>query len=109
MGERTALLQEHLGKVAQAQLVAYAPEDDHKDDIRRKLKVIEERAGAFVELAPACGTTKDTIAEVGPLPSFSRGSDGSVWADHLVLPGKLDSESPRIPDKLMCISAETTF
>ena len=47
MRESEAALQEHLSQVAQAQLIAHAPEDDQQDDVvgySRTLKGVSERS-----------------------------------------------------------------
>ena len=49
MGEFKAALQEHLGEIAQAQLVAQTPEHDEQDDIGRVLQEVKGSAGAFVK------------------------------------------------------------
>src|SRR5437764_1211850 len=55
---------EHLGQVAQAQLVAQAPEHHERDDVGRILRPIQHRAGAFVELlaaGPATGSAGSPV------------------------------------------------
>ncbi len=54
MGEFEATLDEHLGHIAQAQLIAQSLEDDQQDDVSRNLQMIEGSTGAPVE-APFAG------------------------------------------------------
>jgi hypothetical protein len=53
VGELEAAFEEHLGEVAQAQLVTQAPTDDEEDDVGGELEEVEDGAGPFVEGALA--------------------------------------------------------
>ena len=48
MGEHKAALQEHLGQITQAQLVAQPPEDNEQDDIGGVFQKVEGGARAFI-------------------------------------------------------------
>ncbi len=91
MGEHKAALQEHVGEIAQTELVAEAPEDDQQHDAGRKLKIVVGRARALVELALAGATANGSLAELGALRQVSGCCADAARTGHLVLPGKLDS------------------
>jgi hypothetical protein len=100
VGEREAARQKHLSEIAQAELGAQAPHDDEENDVGRERKVGEGRARTLIELSLAGRTAKCSIAKLGTLDQFACGRGGAVWTGHSVLPGELDSEPPRIPEKL---------
>ena len=51
-------------EVAQAELEQQSKDDDLKHDIGRKLKMIEGRAGAFIEPARASTTAESAVAQI---------------------------------------------
>jgi hypothetical protein len=53
MGEHKPALQDHLGQITQAQLLAKPPENDEQDDIRGIVERVERGTGAFIEAASA--------------------------------------------------------
>ena len=53
---------EHLGQVAQAGLVAQVPEHHEGDHVGRRLRPVQQRAGAFVELLAAMAAAKAPVA-----------------------------------------------
>jgi len=54
MGELKAPLQEHLGQIAQTQLVPEPPEDDQEDDISEVFEIVERSSCTLVEGSLAC-------------------------------------------------------
>jgi hypothetical protein len=60
-------LQRHLRQIAEAQLVAQAPEDHQADDVARILKVGKAGAGPFVKLSLTGTILKPSIAQLRPL------------------------------------------
>jgi hypothetical protein len=47
--------------------VAQAPKNGQQHDIRRELKVVEGRAGSFVEMPVACATEEGSVlSELSP-------------------------------------------
>ena len=53
MAEHDAADQEHLGQVAQGELVAKPPEHHERDDVARILGPVQQAAAALVELLAA--------------------------------------------------------
>jgi hypothetical protein len=62
MRKDTAALEEHLGQIAQTELVAQAPHHDQTDHVTGILKAIERSPRAFVEFAVTPATPKAAIA-----------------------------------------------
>jgi hypothetical protein len=56
--------QKQLGQIAQAQFIAEAAEQYLKDDVGRKLEMVERCAGALIELAPTETAAKNGIAQI---------------------------------------------
>src|SRR3954470_2379676 len=67
MAEYDTAQGEHLGQVAQAQLVAQPPEHHERDDVGRILRPVQQRAGAFVELLAAGPAAKAPVTLFGAL------------------------------------------
>ena len=65
MGKPHAAVEKHLGQVPQTAFVAYPPEHDQTDDIRRILQTIEERAGPFIQAVAAGPAPKPAVASSG--------------------------------------------
>ena len=82
VAEDEAALQEHLGQVAQAQLVAQPPQHDEQDEIGRVLQVIVGRAGALVEDPAAAAAAEGAIAERGAPRLLGGRGRGTVGAGH---------------------------
>jgi hypothetical protein len=61
--EGKAAREEHLGQVAQAQLVAESPEDDEERDVGGDLQMVEGRARALIEGALAGPAPEQAIAQ----------------------------------------------
>src|SRR5262249_6927132 len=79
--EDEAALEEHLGQVAQAQLVAQPPEDHQQDEVGRVLQVVVRRAGPLVADPATCRAAEGAVAQGGAPPLFD-GRGGAVWARH---------------------------
>ena len=62
MGKDQAPLQEHLGKIAQAQLVEHPLQHHETHDVGRVLQAVEAGTGPLVELPVAGPTSKAPIA-----------------------------------------------
>ena len=58
-----ASLQQQFGDVPQPEFVAEAPEYGEQHDVRRKLQLIERRAGALVEATMAIETREPSVSE----------------------------------------------
>ena len=59
-----AALEEHLGDVAEAQLVAQPPEHREHHDVGREPDLVEARAGSLVEPAPARAALEPAVPEL---------------------------------------------
>ena len=70
MAEHDAAHGEHLGQIAQAQLVAQAPEHHEGDDIGGILGPVQQGAGALVELLATGPAAEPAIALGGALGSL---------------------------------------
>src|SRR4051794_19388016 len=92
MAEYDTAQGEHLGQVAQAQLVAQAPEHHERDDVGRILRPVQQRAGAFVELLAAGPAAKAPVTlggALGPLrPAFDRHSMHPIPQSALPMKGR---------------------
>ncbi len=72
MGDLEAALEQHLGDVAEAELVAEPPEHREQHDVGRMLELVERRAGALVEDAPAGAASERPVAERRASPPPTR-------------------------------------
>src|SRR3954463_4563371 len=75
MAEHDAAHSEHLGQIAQAQLVAQAPEHHEGDDIGGVLRPVQQGAPALVELLAARAAAEPAIALGGALRPLVTASD----------------------------------
>src|SRR6188474_969049 len=62
MAEHDAADQKHLGEIAQAELVAQAPEHHERDDVARILRPVQQAGAALVELPAALAAAEPTIS-----------------------------------------------
>ena len=69
VGDHVAALQQELSDIAEAELVSQAPQYGEQHDVGRALELVEGRAGALVESAPAGGTPEPSVSQRRPLPS----------------------------------------
>jgi hypothetical protein len=60
-----AALQEHLGQIAQAQLVSQPPQDDQHHNIGRELQMVELSGSALVKSAGAVGAFESGVTKRG--------------------------------------------
>ena len=70
VAEHKAADEEHLGQVAQGELVAQAPEHHERDDVAGILGPVQQAAGAFIELLAAGAAAEAAVAlgrALGPL------------------------------------------
>ena len=67
MRELESPQQEHLGQIAQAQLVAEPPDQHLEDDVGRDFQEIELRAPSLVEGTLAVAALKPNVAQRGGL------------------------------------------
>src|SRR5690349_3061934 len=63
MAEHDAADQEHLGEIAQAELVAQAPEHHERDDVARILRPVQQAGAALIELLAALTAGTGDIPE----------------------------------------------
>jgi len=70
MGELKAALQKQLGQLAQAQLVAQAPESNKQNGIGRVLQKIERGSSTLIEGTLARRAAERSIAKPGLLGLF---------------------------------------
>jgi hypothetical protein len=75
---------EHLGQVAQAQLVAKPPEHHERDDIGGVLRAVQHRAGALVELLAASSAAEASVALGGALGPLRYRLRSARYAPHPV-------------------------
>jgi hypothetical protein len=73
VGEHDAADEEHLGQVAQAGLVAQAPERQEGDDVREMLGPVRQAGAALVELLAPGATGEPTVTLGGALRPFRNG------------------------------------
>ena len=62
MAEHDAADQKHLGEIAQAELVAQAPEHHERDDVARILRPVQQAGAALVELLAALAAAESAIS-----------------------------------------------
>src|SRR5690349_5382574 len=62
MAEHDAADQEHLGEIAQAELVAQAPEHHERDDVARILRPVQQAGTALVKLPAALAAAEPAIS-----------------------------------------------
>src|SRR3954470_21158184 len=86
MAEHDAADGEHLGQVAQAQLVAQTPEHHERDDIGGILGPVQQGAGALVELLAARTTTEPAVTLGGALRPLRDGLRPAFYTPHPRLP-----------------------
>jgi len=79
-------LQEHLGQIAQTELVADPPQDHEADDIARVLQAVEASAGALVKLSPTSTTAKAAVSQLRALRPFHRLRCSTMPTFHLPPP-----------------------
>ena len=63
VGDLEPALEQHLGDVAEAELIAKAPQHGEEHEVGWVLEVVERRPGALVEGAPAGATCERTVPE----------------------------------------------
>jgi FkbM family methyltransferase len=93
MAEYDAADQEHLWKVAQAELVAQSPEHDERDDVGRILGPVQQARTALIELFAARAAAKSAVALSGTLVPFRNGCRAAPNAPHL----SRSSPAPPLP------------
>jgi hypothetical protein len=74
--------QKHFGELTEAQLIAYAPEDDQEDDIARKFEMVERGPSALIEGPLTVPSTESPIAKLRLFTSFDRRGGRAVRARH---------------------------
>src|SRR5271166_4812466 len=82
MAELDAADQEHLGQVAQGELVAKPPEHHERDDVARVLGPVQHTAAALVELLAAFAAAEPAIALGRALRSLRPSRRTAVLAPH---------------------------
>src|SRR5205085_10646326 len=82
IAEHEAAHGKHLGQIAQAQLVAQAPEHHERDDIGWILGPVQHAAAALVELLAARAAAEPAIALGGALRSLRDGFRPAFQAPH---------------------------
>jgi hypothetical protein len=88
MSKHDAAVEEHLGEVAQTELVAQAPQHHQTDYIGRILHAVEERACTLIEPACAAPTAKAAVAPGGQVGTLRSSGRVAVRVWHLALPPK---------------------
>src|SRR4051794_9647439 len=83
VAEHDAAHGKHLGQVAQAQLVAQAPEHHEGDDVGGILGPVQQSVGALVELLAARTAAEPAVALGGALGSLRDGFRAAFQAPHL--------------------------
>jgi hypothetical protein len=82
MGQHDATLEEHFGKVPQAELVPEAPQHHQADHIGGILQAIERRAGPFVKPLVTGPTAKAAVPQLRPIRAFSGSGRPTMRACH---------------------------
>src|SRR3954454_13723320 len=82
IAEHDAAHGEHLGQIAQAQLVAQAPEHHEGDDVGGILGPVQQSVGALVELLAARTAAEPAIALGGALRSLRDGLRAAFYTPH---------------------------
>ena len=88
-----AALEEHLGDVAEAQLVAQPPEHREHHDVGREPDLVEARAGSLVEPAPARAALEPAVPELCAPQPAGRCSRSAVRTGHRAAPRYREPEA----------------
>jgi hypothetical protein len=82
VAEHDAADQEHLGEIAQAELVAQAPEHHERDDVARILRPVQQAGAALVELPAALAAAEPAISLSRALWPLRRSRRTAALAPH---------------------------
>src|SRR3954464_14286957 len=101
MAEHDAAHGEHLGQIAQAQLVAQVPEHHEGDDVGRILRPVQQSVGALIELFATGAAAEPAVALGGALRSLRHGFRAAFYTPHSCRPAvrgePYTQPSPRRP------------
>src|SRR5689334_5943770 len=82
MAEHDAADQEHLGEIAQAELVAQAPEHHERDDVARILRPVQQAGAALIELLAALAAAEPAISLSRALRPLRHSRRAAAQAPH---------------------------